>query len=110
MTNNRMQLVGISRAAAGTNSRDHLEPSTYFGIWSESDIGQVSGLLRSLGARFEQVQERLTEDVLREWCAWDRSAGDPYVGYHLWIHSDDLAKVGDHIIERFPERKFDDHL
>ena len=82
------------------------EPTTYFGIWSAAKIAEVSQLLRSLSVRFYYYDDRYPEGMLKDWCAWDASAADPYVGYDLWIHSDDLEIVGYRIVEQFPERKF----
>jgi hypothetical protein len=82
------------------------EPTTYLGLWSAAGISEVCELLRSLDARFYRVASRYPEDDLRNWCAWDPSAADPYVGYDLWVHSNDLEKVGTRIVDRFPERQF----
>ena len=85
---------------------EDIEPSTYFGVWSAAKLAVVSELLSSLGVRFGSVPGRYTEEALREWEAWDPAAADPFIGYDLWLRSDDLEKVGYSIVERFPERKF----
>jgi hypothetical protein len=82
------------------------DPLDYFGVWSVAGIGRVSSLLESLGVRFEVNECVETEDVLREWCAWDENAANPHIGLNLWVHSDDRAKVGDKIVAMFPKRKF----
>ena len=80
----------------------------YFGLWSAKDIRRVSDLLTSLGVRSQIGETETTQDVLENWHAWDSASPKPYVGYNLWIHDDDLEKVGDHIVMMFPERKFQD--
>ena len=77
-----------------------------FGIWSASGLSRVLELLASLGARTEVYPELLPEDRLRSWHAWDSNFPEPHKGFHLYIHRDDLDKVGDQIIVLFPERKF----
>jgi hypothetical protein len=77
-----------------------------FGLWSARDILRVSELLDSLGVRFQIDEEEASQDVLEDWCAWDPTAQNPNVGYQLWIHHDDVEKVGYHIVTMFPERKF----
>jgi hypothetical protein len=79
---------------------------TYFGLWPAKDIRQISDLLRGLGVTFEINEYETTEDILKDWCAWDAGAANPYVGFDLWIRSADLPIVGAHIVEAFPERKF----
>jgi hypothetical protein len=74
------------------------EPSTYFGLWSLAAISEAANLLRSLGVRFYRIEVRYSQEHLREWCAWDSSAADPYIGYELYVHSDDLPKVGARIV------------
>jgi hypothetical protein len=90
-----------------SDTSERFEPTTYFGVWSADKLAQVSDLLRSLGVRFYNTEDRYEQNVLQEWCAWDPSAADPYLGYDLWIHSDDLEKVGYKIVDKFPERKFE---
>jgi hypothetical protein len=82
------------------------EPTTYFGVWSKAKLDAVLAMLRPLGVRFYYVHDRYTEDLLKKWCSWDPSAADPYVGYDLFIHTDDLGIVGTRIVDLFPERKF----
>jgi hypothetical protein len=79
---------------------------TYFGLWSAEGIRQVSNLLRTLGVTFEVNEYETTEDILREWCAWDAGAANPYVGFDLWVRRADVPVVGTHIVDVFPERKF----
>jgi hypothetical protein len=83
------------------------EPSTYFGIWSLAKYSVVADMLRQRRVRFWHQSDNYSEDILREWCAWDPQAEDPYVGIDLWIHSDDLELVGYSVVERFPERRFE---
>ncbi|MGO9340432.1 MAG: hypothetical protein ACLPY1_23405 [Terracidiphilus sp.] len=82
------------------------EPSAYFGLWSARDIREVSDLLTRLGVRFETNEFKATEDVLKDWCAWDETSANPNTGFDLWVHSDDLPTVGTAIVDMFPERKF----
>lgn len=82
------------------------DPFTYFGLWSGREIQRASDLLVSLQVRFETGKFTTTEEDLREWCAWDATSPDPYTGFNLWIHSDDLPMVGTKIVDMFPERKF----
>jgi hypothetical protein len=82
------------------------DAQTYFGLWSAEGIRKVSDLLRSLGVTFEINEYEPTEDILKEWCAWDAGAANPYVGFDFWIRSADLPTVGTHIVKAFPERKF----
>lgn len=83
------------------------EPSTYFGLWSNAKYFEVASLLKSLSVRFYRVEAQYDEAHLREWFAWDPTSASPYTGQELFIHSDDLEKVGSKIVEKFPERKFD---
>lgn len=80
--------------------------TTYFGLWSSAKLKAVSDLLRQLGVSFEVQEERNSQEILEEWCAWDPTAEDPYIGFKLWILTSDLGKVGKKIVEAFPERKF----
>jgi hypothetical protein len=84
-----------------------IEPAAYFGLWPAKDVRKVSDILTPLGVRFKFDQYETTEEVLKAWCAWDASAQNPNLGFDLWIHHDDVAKVGSKIVEIFPERKFD---
>ena len=77
-----------------------------FGLWSARNIRRVSELLTSLGVRFQIDEESASQDVLEDWCAWDPTSDKPNIGYQLWIHDDDIEKVGDHIVTMFPERRF----
>jgi len=79
---------------------------TYFGLWSAKDVQRVSQLLTSLGARFEIDEVQTDQGDLEHWCAWDPTAADPNTGYHLWIHINDLSKVGEKVVGMFSERKF----
>jgi len=83
------------------------DPWTYFGLWSGRDIQKVSVLLTSIEARFETFQRDETEERLKDWCAWDPAASNPNTGFDLYIHDEDLEKVGYKIVEMFPERKFE---
>jgi hypothetical protein len=82
------------------------DPWTYFGVWSAAQITRVSQLLNDLGARFRVDVEEQSEDRLKEWAAWDPTAKNPREGHELWIHMQDLDRVGTKIVETFPERKF----
>jgi hypothetical protein len=82
--------------------------STYFGVYSAAQAARVSELLLSLGARFEFVRQEQDEARLKAWTAWDPTASNPREGHELFIHSDDLDKVGTAIVEMYPERKFDE--
>jgi hypothetical protein len=79
---------------------------TYFGIYSSAQKLRVAALLSSLGANFYFEPCRSTEEILREWTAWDPDAVNPTACHDLWIHSSDLGRVGTHIVDMFPERKF----
>lgn len=92
------------RAQLTVHSND--DNQTYFGLWSATDVERAADLLIRLGARFEIVEYEATEEVLRDWCAWDVTSSTPHKGYDLWIWSDDLQKVGTAIVDTFPERKF----
>jgi hypothetical protein len=84
---------------------DYNRHSTYFGVYSASQAACVSELLDSLGVRYEFVREEQDEEWLKAWIAWDSTASNPHEGHELFIHSDDLDKVGTRIIEMYPERK-----
>jgi hypothetical protein len=81
------------------------DPWVYFGCWSAADMSKVSSLLVSLGVRTEVHTHDTTEEQLRRWLAWDETSAHPNTGFHLWIHREDLPKVGDKIVVMFPERK-----
>lgn len=83
-----------------------VDPWVNFGLWSLAGIRKVSDLLASLGVRFEVQEYPETEQRFKEWCAWDENSTQPTVGFHLWIHQDDLDTVGDKIVVTFPEIKF----
>jgi hypothetical protein len=85
---------------------DYNHHSTYFGVWSTAQAARVSELLKSLGVRYEFIIEEQSEERLREWTAWDPTSASPREGHELFIHSDDLDKVGTRIVEMYPERKF----
>ena len=82
------------------------DPWGYLGVWSAVGIAKVSNLLNSLGVRFYVNECVETEEVLREWCAWDEESATPFTAFNLWVHEDDRLKLGDSIVEAFPERKF----
>lgn len=81
-------------------------PTTYFGLWSATKVKAVSELLRHLGVSFEVDKERVDQERLEQWCAWDPTADEPHLGFNLWIRTSDLEKVGTKIVDAFPERKF----
>ncbi len=78
----------------------------YYGLWSAKDIERVSTLLKSLDVRFYTQETTESEERLQNWCAWDPTSPQPFVGYDLWIHEEDTEKVGFQIVNMFPERKF----
>ena len=86
---------------------DYNRRSTYFGVFSAAQAARVSELLESLGVRFEFVRQEQDEERLKAWTAWDPAAASPLEGHELFIHSDDLDKVGTTIVDIFPERKFE---
>jgi hypothetical protein len=86
---------------------DYNRHSTYFGVFSAPQAARVRELLNSLGVRFEFVREEQDEERLRAWSAWDASAANPREGHELFIHANDVEKVGNRIVEMYPERKFD---
>lgn len=85
---------------------DYSDHSTYFGVWSAAHAARLCELLESLGVRYEFVVHAQSEERLRDWTAWDSTAANPHDGHELFIHSDDLGKVGTRIVEMYPERKF----
>jgi|GEM_PF-5633634 len=85
---------------------DYNHHSTYFGVWSGAQAARVSELLESLGVKYQFVVQVQSEERLREWTAWDPAAVNAHEGHELWIHDDDLDKVGTRIVEMYPERKF----
>ena len=85
---------------------DYNRRSTYFGVYSASQAARVSELLERLSVRFEFRREEQSEERLREWTAWDPEASNPREGHELYVHSDDLDKVGTKIVDMYPERKF----
>jgi len=85
---------------------DDENPSTYFGLYSEKQRVQLLDLLTSLGIRFEFVLTHESEEILREWTAWDDSSAKTLEGFHLFVLSADLEKLGTKLVELFPERKF----
>ena len=103
------RLAGCRSSATvcdGTVNAMGSEPATYFGLWSARDIQKVSDLLTQLNVRFDTNEYDATEEVLRDWCAWDATSPNPNAGYDLWIHSDGLTIVDTKIVDMFPERKF----
>jgi hypothetical protein len=82
------------------------EPWTYFGLWSARDVREVSNLLTLLEVQFTVDAFTTTDEVLKEWFAWDTATTDPNIGFDLWINSADLPAVGDKIVAMFPERTF----
>jgi hypothetical protein len=89
------------------SNEDYNRHSTYFGVFSAPQAVHVSCVLDSLGVRYEFVPEGQSEERLRAWSAWDPSAAKPNEGHELFIHSDDLDKVGTTIIDMYPERRFE---
>jgi hypothetical protein len=88
------------------SDEDYNKHSTCFGLWSAAKAARVSELLDSLGVRYEFVIREVSEDVLRAYLAWDPTSVNPCEGHDLYIHHDDLEKVGTRIVELYPERKF----
>ena len=97
------KLRKIAPSKPGKSKPPH---TTNFGLWSAAKLKAVTRMLRKLGVSFEIFEERADQKLLEHWCAWDPNAADPYLGYNLWIRTDDLEKVGYKIVEAFPERKF----
>jgi hypothetical protein len=85
---------------------DDENPTTYFGLYSDKQRVQLLELLTSLGIRFEFVLAHESEETLREWTAWDESSADTCEGFHLFILSAHLEKLGTKLVELFPDRKF----
>ena len=86
---------------------DRNEPNvTNFGLFSKSNMDRVAALLDSLNVRYYFEEETGTEEVLREWEAWDELAAKPHKVYNLWTHHDDYNKIGTAIVNLLPERKF----
>jgi hypothetical protein len=75
-------------------------------VYSAAQAARLSDLLESLDVRYEFVIEEQSEERLRDWTAWDPTAAKQREGHELFIHSDDLDKVGTKILEIYPERKF----
>jgi hypothetical protein len=88
------------------SDEDYNRHSTYFGVYSASQAARVAELLDTLGVRYEFIREDQDEEQLKAWTAWDPAASNPREGHELFIHSDDLDKVGTKIVEMYPERKF----
>ncbi len=88
------------------SDEDHNKHSTYFGVWSKAQADTLSQLLSTLDVRFEFIIEAQSEERLRAWNAWDPTNSNPFQGYELFIHKDDLDKVGTHIVDLYPDRKF----
>jgi hypothetical protein len=84
------------------------DPFTYFGLWSARDVRSCSELLTSLGVRHHTTESKETQDDLENWHAWDPECQNPNVGFNLWIHREDLEKLGDQLVKKFPERQFKD--
>ena len=82
------------------------DPTTYFGLWSAKNIERVCALLAELGVCYDVIQERADQHRLEQWFAWDPTADDPNIGFHLDILTADLPKVGTKLVEAFPERTF----
>ncbi len=88
------------------SDEDYNRHSTYFGVYSATQAARLSDFLKSLDVRYKFVVEEHSEERLRDWTAWDPTAAKPLEGHELFIHSDDLDKVGTKIMEMYPERKF----
>ena len=84
---------------------DYNHHSMYFGVWSAAQAARVSDLLDGLGVRYEFIIEEQSEERLRAWTAWDPAGTDPHAGHELFIHDDDIEKIGTRIVELFPERR-----
>jgi len=86
---------------------DRNEPKvTNFGLFSKRNMDRVAAVLDSLGVRYYFEEEIRSEEVLREWEAWDERAAEPRKAYNLWTHHDDYNKIGTAIVDLLPERKF----
>ena len=83
------------------------DPETsYFGLWSAKKLKMATDLLQSLGVRYEVSEYQTTTEILQDWEAFDPEAATTNVGWDLFIYSADLDKVGQKLVEMFPERKF----
>jgi hypothetical protein len=89
------------------SDNDYNRHSTYFDVFSASQAAHISQLLEALNVRFKFVREEHDEERLKTWTAWDPTASNPREGHELFIHSDDLGRVGSKIVDMYPERKFD---
>ncbi len=83
-----------------------IEPSSYFGLFSAAQRARAIEPLASLGVRFEFVRVQESAERLSEWTALDESSASTLVGFELFIRSDDVAVLGNKLIELFPERTF----
>jgi hypothetical protein len=81
---------------------DYDRRSTYFGVYSETQAARLAELLESLGVRYKFTLEDQDEERLRAWKAWDPTVSKPHEGHELYIHDDDLVKVGTRIVEMYP--------
>jgi hypothetical protein len=88
------------------SDEDYNHNSTHFGVYSAEQASRVSELFETLGVRYEFVIEEQSEERLRAWTAWDPKAKNPHAGHELYIHDEDLDKVGAKIVKMYPERKF----
>lgn len=79
---------------------------TYFGMYSFAQRARVSDLLVSLDVRFYLEPHITTKNLAEEWIAWDSASPNPMECYDLWVHSVDFDRVGTHIGDLYPERKF----
>jgi hypothetical protein len=85
---------------------DRNEPKvTNFGLFSKRQMARVATLLDSLRVRHYFEEDSRTEEILREWGAWDELAAEPFKVYNLWTHFDDCDKIGTAIVDLLPERK-----
>ena len=85
---------------------DYNRHSTYFGVYSAAQARRVADLLEDLGVRYKFICEEQDKERPKAWAAWDPTAAKPHEGNELFIHSDDLDKIGTKIVDMYPERKF----
>ncbi len=82
------------------------DPWTFFGTWSLKDKLVVESILNRLEVNFHVTESAEGEEILRGWYAWDPEAENPHMGYHVWVHNDDIHKIGNELKDNFPEREY----
>jgi len=80
------------------------DPWTFSGTWSLKDKIVVESILAGLNVKFHVTESPEDEKLLQNWSAWDPEAENPNVGYGVWVHNDDIRKIGNELLDRFPEK------